>query len=101
MGKIYIEQTDLTLSFNAGKSLNPADICVIEYISPQFIKGSFNAVITNAPLGLVSFSVNNITSEFLALGAGNYKFWLKITDVLSGLVSIGEPSDVILNTKGT
>jgi len=101
MGKIYIEQTDLTLNFNAGKALNAGDICIIEYISPQFVKGTFNAVITNAPLGLVSFNVNNTTSEFMALGAGTYRFWLKITDIISGLVSIGEPCDIMINTKGS
>ena len=100
MGKIYIEQTDLTLNFNAGKVLKNGDICVIEYISPNFIKGVFNGVITNAPLGIVSFNVNNTVSEFVALGSGSYRFWLKITDILSGLISIGEPADIFINTKG-
>ena len=100
MGKVYIEQTDLTISFECGKSLNVGDIALIEYISPQKEKGTFNGTITDAVKGIVVFNVNNTVSEFKALGAGTYTFWLKITDSITGLVSIGEPTSLSIYSKG-
>ena len=101
MAKIYIEQTDLTLNFYAQKALNANDNAIIEYRSPENVSGQFTGRITNAPEGIVSFSVNNTESEFKALGAGTYGFWLKITDSISGLISIGEPSELRIFTKGS
>ena len=101
MGKVYIEQTDLTLSFEAGKSLNISDVVKIEYISPQKVRGLFNATISDAIKGTVVFNVNNSVSEFKTLGAGTYIMWLNITDGVTGLVSIGEPTSFNIYSKGT
>lgn len=100
MSKVYIEQTDLTLSFESGKRLNVSDVVKIEYISPQRVSGFFNGIISDASKGTVVFNVNNTTSEFLALGSGTYKMWLNITDGVTGLVSIGEPAALNIYSKG-
>ena len=100
MSKIYIEQTDLTLLFLAGKTLNASDIAKVEYASPKGVRGFFNATIFNASKGEVVFNVNDTTSEFQSLGAGTYTFWLNITDGESGLISIGEPTKIKINNKG-
>lgn len=101
MSKVYTEQTDLTLYFEAGKALNTDDIVIIEYLSPRKEKGFLNALVYDALKGIVVFNVNSEVSEFKALGEGTYTMWLKVTDSQNGLISYGEPASFKINKKGT
>lgn len=93
MGKIYDNQTDLTLIVKTGKDLTGITDIKIKTINPKGVNGTFIAEVEDEVSGVIKY----IISE--ALVAGKWTCWAEIVDEY-GLLSIGEPFIMRVNKPG-
>ena len=94
MGKIYEGQTDLTLKLETGKNLAGISNVKIGYRDPQNTTGEFTAVVLDVNKGIIAHA---LTAPLVK--TGEWKLWAIIVDA-QGLISIGEPTILIVNKTG-
>ena len=96
MSKIYQGQTDLLIRVTVNQNISGATITRIAYRNPNGITGSFNATVSNATLGILTYPAINNELNIL----GNWTFWPDIT-LSSGLRTIGTPFTARIRRQGT
>lgn len=94
MGKIYTEQTDLTIQLETGKDLTGITNVSIAWRNPQNEEGLFSATVLDPLKGIISYSIAEPLQK-----AGLWIVWAKIIDG-QGLISIGEASQFNVLKKG-
>ena len=95
MGKIYSNQTLLTLNFDTQIDLSDIATVVIKYRNSAGTVNQWNGVIASpATSGIVEY-----TDYDGLLTAGRYWFWLVMTDNSSKIL-VSEPDTAILSSEG-
>lgn len=96
MGKIYVGQTDLTIKLETKKNLTGITNVKILYKNPNGLEGEFTATVVDAAKGIIQYAVTSVNDIGIV---GRWFFWAKIVN-LQGLISIGEPSTVVVYEEG-
>lgn len=94
MSKIYATQTDLTIRLTTGKDITGATSVKILYKNAKGVSGEWTASIENAPAGIIKYDIISPLLE-----AGKWILWAKVVDT-QGLISVGEPSEMIVKNEG-
>ena len=94
MGRIYVNQTDLTISLTTNKDLTGATSLKIVYKSPQGVSGEWNAVMQDAPSGIIKYDIVAPLSE-----PGVWRIWAKVINS-SGKLMVGEPTQFMVYNEG-
>ena len=91
--KIYVGQSNILLSLITSISLTDATSAIIKYKRPDNTYGEWTGTINGQ---LVEYPFQN--GDLYV--AGKWIVWVYIT-FSSGKISIGEPSDLVINEQGT
>lgn len=94
MGKIFIEQTDLTIQLKTFKNIANAQSVKIKYRKPNGVIGEWTANIVDETTGVIDFNAFAGQIDI----AGNWTIWAKIVDE-NGLISIGETSTFLASKE--
>lgn len=97
MGKIYAGQSDLTIKLETSKNLTGISDVKIIAKSPTGVLKEFMAEVTNAISGSIKYDVQSVNDINVA---GKWTFWAR-TVTTGGLISIGEPSTILVYKQGT
>ena len=90
--KIYVGQTNLTLSMITNVTLTNVTTALIKYIKPDSTEGSWTGTVNNT-LVEYGFQTGDLNVS------GTYTAWVYIT-FSNGKISIGEPSTFIVYNQG-
>lgn len=94
-GKVYVGQTDLTIQLETEKDLSGTTSAKVRYKGPGIQLGDLTATVLNPSKGIIQHVVNtNVFNE-----AGIWILWAVTTNA-GGLVSIGEPVQMIVYAQG-
>ena len=95
MSQVFVGQTDLTIRMFVNRNITGATVTRIAYRNPKGVEGYFNATVTDAVTGVLSYpAVNNELNV-----AGTWTFWADIT-LASGLIAIGTPFSYRIFNQG-
>lgn len=94
MGKIYINQTYLTIKLDTGIDVSTASALYIKYQKPDGSLGSLTAILE----GTTIVKYNCLSTPFLT-SSGNWVFWAEVT-FPDGRIGVGTPVDVVVYDKG-
>ena len=91
--KVYVNQSNLTLSLITNNTLTDVSSALIKYTRPDGTQGQWTGTVNGT---LVEYAFQN--GDLYA--SGTWVVWVYIT-FTSGKISIGEPSDLVVNEQGT
>ena len=74
MGKIYVNQTALTIELDTNEDIT-GSTCLIKYRKPSGTEGSWSATITDATNGIIEYEVSADDID----EAGRWVFWAYVT----------------------
>ena len=95
MGKVYVNQTFLTVTLDTKQDITDYQIALIKYRKPSGATGQFTATIQNAASGIISYRFT--TGQLNE--AGQWIFWAHIT-FNNGDFAAGEPSFLMVYEEG-
>jgi len=91
--KIYVNQSNLTLSLITNNTLTDVSSALIKYKRPDGTFGQWTGTVNGT---LVEYALQN--GDLYT--SGTWVVWVYIT-FTSGKISIGEPSNLVVNEQGT
>lgn len=92
MSKIYLLQSNLTISLNTGIALANVDEALIKYIKPDGTEGQWTATVVDSKIEY-NIAAGNIDQ------IGEWTVWVNIT-FTNTKVSVGEPAKLIVYKEG-
>ncbi len=95
MGKVYVNQTFLTVVLTTKQPVSGAQSVLIKYRKPSGITGQFNATVEDAQEGILSYKF----TQGQLNEVGQWVFWAYIV-FSNGDVAAGEPAFLMVYEEG-
>ena len=95
MGRIFLNQTKLTLTVSTGIDLTTASTVLIKYIKPTEATGSFTAAVLSATGGTIDYDI--VADDLDEYGC--WIFWAHIT-FSDATIAQGEPQKIHVYKEG-
>ena len=95
MGKIYVNQTFLTVTLETKQNIENAQQTLIKYRKQSGATGQFNATVTDSERGILTYKLN----EGELNESGQWTFWAYIV-FQNGDCAAGEPSFLMVYDEG-
>lgn len=95
MGKVYVNQTFLTVTLETKQNLENAQQTLIKYRKPSGLSGQFNASVVDADKGILQHKF----TEGQLNESGQWTFWAYVV-FQNGDCAAGEPSGIYVYEEG-
>lgn len=92
MSKIYLLQSNLTISLNTGIALASVDVALIKYKKPNGTEGQWTATVVDSKIEY-NVAAGDLDQD------GEWTVWAHIT-YANSKVSVGEPATLIVYNEG-
>lgn len=95
MGKVYVNQTFLTVTLETKQNIENAQQTLIKYRKPSGLQGSFNATVTDISKGILTYKF----TEGQLNEVGQWTFWPYVV-FGNGDCAAGEPAFLNVYEEG-